>query len=223
MVRLCWLLWLAVALAAPETPPRPSEPGSGSGSGVPAGAAANNLAGQLAHQIWQILQGSVTAPPGMLSGPSASEAAAPSVGAPGHSAPTHEASSSTPGPLPAATNPPGPTEESEEPAALETIKEPIASCGSQCRTTCAASLGFSAASWTWQCCRGTHSSHRCRGRGKRAGGIQTCSETGFEGLPRLWCASLSRKEYMFEYGVRVSAQYLPCLGGCFCGLKNNKL
>ena len=114
MVRLCWLLWLAVALAAPETPPRPSEPGSGSGSGVPAGAAANNLAGQLAHQIWQILQGSVTAPPGMLSGPSASEAAAPSVGAPGHSAPTHGASSSTPGPLPAA-NPPGPTEESEEP------------------------------------------------------------------------------------------------------------
>ncbi|CAL1152377.1 unnamed protein product [Cladocopium goreaui] len=115
MVRLCWLLWLAVALAAPETPPRPSEPGSGSGSGVPAGAAANNLAGQLAHQIWQILQGSVTAPPGMLSGPSASEAAAPSVGAPGHSAPTHGASSSAPGPLPAATNPPGPTEESEEP------------------------------------------------------------------------------------------------------------
>ena len=79
-----------------------------------AGAAANNLAGQLAHQIWQILQGS-TAPPGMLSGPSASEAAAPSVGAPGHSAPTHGASSSAPGPLPAATNPPGPTEESEEP------------------------------------------------------------------------------------------------------------
>ena len=110
MVRLCWLLWLAVVLAAPETP-RPSEPGSG--SGVPAGAAAN-LAGQLAHQIWQIPQGS-TAPPGMMSGPSASEAAAPSVGAPGHSAPTHGPSSSTPGPLPAATNPPGATEESEEP------------------------------------------------------------------------------------------------------------